>query len=439
MSEPSRESSAPSSLSLPPVLASKYRMTRRLGEGGMGIVYAGEHVELHTRVAIKVLQPSLEGDQNARARFMREARTAASIEGDHSTRLFDVGEDDQGRCYMVMEYLAGETADVRLKRQERMSVADAATILVHLLDALAEAHAKGLVHRDLKPANIFLVDKQGEAIWAKVLDFGISKSTSPKHLDRPSLTLTAPRTLLGSPDYMSPEQLRDSASVGTSADIWACGVILFELLTGKMPFDAASLPDLCAKVLAEPPRSFTAAGLTDVPEGLQRLVSQCLEKSPEARPKNAYQLATVLAPFAHASAQALLPRIRAQCGDGGLEAPREGKPARRVVAGLVLVALSGALAFTLASLRAEPVQTTHITAAAAPSLLPAPEAPPAPATLASAVVVPEPPREVVAAPSPSPSANLPPAPPRTTSKTTPRPKKPTNGSIKDLDGIDLIH
>ena len=227
------------------VLASKYRVTARIGEGGMGIVYSGEHVELKTPIAIKVLQPSLAGDDAARARFLREARLAASIQAEHCARIFDVGTDDAGRPFMVMELLSGEPVDALLAREGRTTPEVAVTILLQLLDMLSEAHAKGLVHRDLKPANLFLVDKPGESVWVKVLDFGISKRTEPTN-ERTSFAITEPHSLLGSPEYMSPEQLRDSAQLDTRSDLWACGVILFELLTGKTPFDATSLPDLCA-------------------------------------------------------------------------------------------------------------------------------------------------------------------------------------------------
>lgn len=360
------------------LLAGKYRVAGRLGEGGMGVVYAGEHVELGTRVAIKVLQPSLAEDATARARFLREARLAASIEGEHSTRIHDVGTDEHGRPYMVMEQLAGETAAARLEREGRLPLALAATVMLQLLDTLAEAHAKRLVHRDLKPANLFLAQRTGEEVWVKVLDFGISKvRVGGDDKKAPSLTLTEPRALLGSPEYMSPEQLRDSANVDARSDIWACGVVLFELLTGSMPFEGPTLADLCAQIVSREPRDLAqvaSEARVTIPAGLARVVERCLRKNPADRPQNAYELAVALAPFATESGRALVPRIRAWCNGPALDDVQPKRSRRVMFGGISLVVGAGALAFAVASLRT-PAAVKPATAAV-PSLEPLPGPPP---------------------------------------------------------------
>lgn len=425
------------------VLASKYRIVGRLGEGGMGVVYAGEHLELKTRVAIKVLQPELAEDTSARARFLREARLAASITSEHSTRILDVGTDD-GLPYIVMERLFGETVSARLAREGRMSVADAATIMIELLEALSEAHDKGVVHRDLKPANLFLVERPGEPIWVKVLDFGISKVTAQFAAEgKTSITLTEPRTILGSPEYMSPEQLRDSTTVDRRSDLWSCGVVLFELLSGKVPFEGPSLADLCARIISAQPRSLASVGAESVPSPVAKIIDRCLRADPDERPQNALDLAVALAPYATDSARALLPRIGAWCRTEGArsDVPRS----RRMVLGLGIIGAAGVLAFAAASLtvpsmpssassqatRLEPVPSVPKpldSASNRVSLSPAPTVSSAaqdagalasgPATSSSA--------------APTESARARPRPP------TPAPGKRPSPRIRDADGIELI-
>jgi serine/threonine-protein kinase len=425
---------APPSIVLGATLVGKYRIDEKLGEGGMGVVYGGTHLELKTRVAIKFLLADAARDPRAKARFLREARLAASIEGEHSTRIHDVTTDEQGRPFLVMEYLAGETADARLRREERLPLTDAVSIVLQLLDALAEAHARGLIHRDVKPANLFLTQRPGEELWVKVLDFGISKATDEGR-EKESITLTAPRTLLGSPEYMSPEQLRDSANVDLRSDLWACGVTLFELLTGKMPFQADTLPDLCAKVISTPPQTLADVGAADVPSEIQLLIAKCLEKDPALRPRNAYEVAVALAPFASDGGRALLPRIRAWCKEstGPISIAREPAPRRRVFAGgIALVAIAGVLAFAAASVR-------YATGPGHPSALAAvPPAPPS-ATVTATVAA-------SASGIGSTTASAPPA--QTTIATAsasapPRPTATTTSTVRvkpkhDLDGIDLL-
>ena len=416
------------------VLASKYRLLQQIGEGGMGVVHLGEHLELKTRVAIKLLQPKLASDSTARARFLREARLAASIEGEHSARIHDVGTDDEGRPYMVMEHLVGETADARLVREGKIPLQEAATIVMQLLDAVSEAHAKGLVHRDLKPGNVFLTERTGEATWVKVVDFGISKATFPEHGgSSPSLTLTEPRTLLGSPEYMSPEQLRDSASVDARSDIWACGIVLFELLSGKVPFEAPTLADLYVRIVSGTPRTLADVGVSGVPAAITRLIERCLRKAKEERPQSAYEVAVALAPFATDSAKNLLPRIRAWCKSEE-EAPAETPRPRRVAVGLTLIAIAGVLAFTAASLRAPASSPEPTLAATAPlaTLDPVDQPAPAPAPTDAAATSPDP-APVTSSAS---AANAGVKRPKTAPK--PRAKSSATGHVQDLEHIDLI-
>ncbi|CAN5349174.1 hypothetical protein BH09MYX1_BH09MYX1_35120 [soil metagenome] len=427
---------APPSVQIGSILAGKYRIEEKLGEGGMGVVYGGLHLELKTRVAIKFLLPDAMTDARAKARFLREARLAASIEGEHSTRIQDVTIDESGRAFIVMERLSGESADARLIREGRLGLADAATIIVQMLDAVAEAHARGLVHRDLKPANLFLTERPGESIWVKVLDFGISKLTEETK-DEESITLTAPRTLLGSPEYMSPEQLRDSASVDLRSDLWACGVTLYELLSGQTPFRGDNLADLCALVLAASPPPLSTVGVERVPPDVERIIRKCLEKERSNRPRNAYEVASALAPFAHESALALLPRIRAWCKETALPLSASSlgdhAPRRHVfLGGIALIAVAGAAAFVAASIRYAPI--ARVTAAR-PDPSPAVSIEPtgslpmrAPAATASAI-----PTTISAIPTTSASSAEPKA-PKLTGRTAPKPKPKDH----DLDGIGLI-
>gem|GEM_PF-2653518 len=420
------------------LVAGKYRLGRVIGQGGMGIVHAAEHVALGTPVAVKLLQPKLRDDASARARFLREAQRAAAVIGEHSTRIFDVGTTDHDDAYLAMELLEGETAESRLERTGALSVEDAATVMLQLLDALAEAHAKGLVHRDLKPSNVFLVDKPGERIWVKVLDFGIAKQFDGRlaqATSATSATLTEPNTVIGSPQYMSPEQLRDAASVDARSDIWSCGVLLYQLLTTKLPFDAPSIADLFVNIVREPHRSLAEAGAHDVPAAMARIVDRCLRKEAVERPRSAHDLAVALAPHASARARALLPRIRAWCNADDAEA--ESAASRRgILAGVSLVAFAGALAFAVASADGA-ARTAHVEPLrpVVASLAPMPTAASSATPSASAVA------PVVApsamAPAQAPAVASTPARTKTVPKAAPSNAPPPH-VIKDLRDIDLL-
>ncbi|HTB78541.1 MAG TPA: serine/threonine-protein kinase [Polyangiaceae bacterium] len=267
----------------------KYVVERLLGRGGMGAVFVAVHEELNRRVAIKVLLPGIEQSEEALARFTREARAAAALQSDHVARVLDVGRLTNGNPYTVMELLEGEDLSALASRVGTLAIPEAVQIILQTCDAIAEAHALGIVHRDIKPANIFLARRPNGSTTVKVLDFGISKAAGLAG----SGSLTASFALMGSPLYMSPEQLREARAVDGRADIWALGVTLYELLTGTTPFAAGALAEICTSILTDTPRS-TRSLRPDVPEALDVVVMRCLEKSPENRFADVQELVTAL-------------------------------------------------------------------------------------------------------------------------------------------------
>jgi serine/threonine protein kinase len=289
------------------ILAEKYRVERVLGGGGMGMVCAAMHLDLEERVALKFLLPSVLSEETV-ARFSREAKAAARIKSAHVARVTDIGCLDTGSPYMVMEYLEGKNLKELVTERGPLPVKESVEYLLQAIEALAEAHALGIVHRDLKPANMFLADRGGAAPIVKLIDFGISKvlprgQSLPD--DDPSMTQTS--AWLGSPLYMSPEQLRSARDVDMRTDIWGLGVTLFELLTGRVPFDHTSFPDLCAMILHEPaPRLETY--LPSAPPGLGDLVARCLEKDVDRRTPSVGELALALVHYGPQRARSVAER-----------------------------------------------------------------------------------------------------------------------------------
>jgi serine/threonine protein kinase len=270
------------------VIADKYVIERLLGRGGMGVVFVARQDRLDRRVAIKFLLPEAMGSPSAVARFERESRAAAALLSDHVTRVHDVGHLASGEPYMVMELLLGEDLAAMLQRRGPLPVPEVIDIVVQACDAIAEAHSIGVVHRDLKPANIFLVRRPNGIPSVKVLDFGISKAHGTT-----GASLTGSASLMGSPLYMSPEQVREARTVDGRADIWALGVTLYELLTGRPPFPAQAIGEICAQILTlepDPPRLLRP----DLPSALDAIVMSCLRKDAAARVATAGELAALL-------------------------------------------------------------------------------------------------------------------------------------------------
>ncbi len=282
------------------VLAGKYKVTRVIGEGGMGVVLEARHISLDQMVAIKVLRPAMLEIPGMVGRFSREARAASKITSEHVARVTDVGELPSGVPFMVMEHLAGEDLLAILKARGTIDVADAARWIADACDAIGEAHGLGIVHRDLKPGNLFLAKKRNGRVSIKVLDFGISK------IEAGADEATRTGQLLGSPKYMAPEQMSSSKDVDGRADIWGLGAVLFTLLTGRPPFLADTAALICSKVLNEdppPPRSLRP----DLPEAIEAVILRCLQRNPAKRFATAAELAEALAPFYSAGARATDP------------------------------------------------------------------------------------------------------------------------------------
>ena len=276
------------------VIAAKFTVEKVLGVGGMGVVVAARHISLGQRVAIKFLRPQAAKHKEAVGRFLREARSTVGLQSAHVVRVTDVGTLDTGLPYMVMEHLAGEDLSSLLANRLKLDVGEAVDYVLQACEAIAEAHAAGIVHRDLKPSNLFLTRKPDGSPLVKVLDFGISKAVDASGIDQ---NLTATSSVMGSPIYMSPEQLRSSKRVDSRTDIWALGVIMFELVAGSPPFDDETMTGLCAKIIADEPPTLRQRRL-DAPAAFEAIVARCLTKDVARRFQTVAELAMALKPFA---------------------------------------------------------------------------------------------------------------------------------------------
>ncbi len=285
------------------VLLGKYQVERVLGEGGMGIVLAARHIHLNELFAIKMMLPAALAHKDAVERFLREARAAARLKGEHVARVHDVGSLENGAPYMVMEHLNGNDLKAHLQKQGVLAIDEAAMLIYQACEAIAEAHANGIIHRDLKPANLFLIRRPNGTPCVKVLDFGISKELDPNNSARSDLTKTG--MFMGSPMYMSPEQMANIKATDMRSDIWALGVILYELVTSTVPFDAEAMTELVTRVLTmQPlPPSQLRPG---IPAAFDTLVLRCLEKRPENRFQAVGDLMTALHPFTTGNVQSTL-------------------------------------------------------------------------------------------------------------------------------------
>jgi serine/threonine-protein kinase len=420
----------------------KYRVERALGSGGMGVVVLAHDETLGRRVAVKVLRAAGRGDE---ARFLREARAVARLTSEHVARILEVGTMDDGAPFLVMEYASGSDLGRVLHDRGRLPPATAVDYVLQAGEVLAEAHALGIIHRDLKPSNLFLAARVDGTPLIKVLDFGIAKTTPGLAGNAEETSLTATSSTIGSPLYMSPEQLHSARDVDARTDLWSLGAMLHELLTGRPPFEAESAAAVGAKIAAAAPTPL-AEGCPDAPEGLAAVVLRCLEKDPDRRCQDIGELAQALAPYAPEASRISIDRIvrvvRAglRAGDAvalppapavaeratttrGWAAPSAATTRRApMIAGAALVAI-GAAFFALRGgpsatpiPASAPIATATATATATPSAS-------APAPVASAVEI--------ANPAPTSSAH---AAPRAPSR-PPRLKAPP-AAAKAIDPLD---
>jgi len=263
------------------VIDGKYRVVKLLGAGGMGAVYLAEHMVIGRKVAVKVLLGSVAGNETAVARFEREAQAAGRIGNDHILEVFDFGSLPDGSRYMVCEFLDGETLAARLTRQGRIPPEALLPIARQLLSGLAAAHQAGVVHRDLKPENVFILrHKAGLADFVKIIDFGISKF-QPLSTGE-GMQMTATGIVVGTPCYLSPEQARGSRDADNRSDLYAVGVILYECVTGQLPFNAENVNDLLFKIVLESPIPLRDAA-PDVDPGFAQLVEIAMARDPDKR------------------------------------------------------------------------------------------------------------------------------------------------------------
>lgn len=279
------------------VLDGKYKIVRVLGKGGMGVVMAAVHVQLGHRVALKFLTRAGARNEESLARFALEAKAAALMRSEHATRILDIGRLPRGEPYMVLEMLEGADLGALVTKRGPMPMTNAVTHVLEACEALAEAHALGIVHRDLKPDNLFLATRPDGTQIIKVLDFGISKFSS--RLDEklgkvPPLTTTT--AILGSPVYMSPEQLKSTRDVDHRTDIWSIGVVLYELMAGQPPFPWRNMAELSAAILKDHPEPLSDL-VPSIPPEFDRVLLRCLEKNPNDRYDNIAELAWALVPF----------------------------------------------------------------------------------------------------------------------------------------------
>src|SRR5450432_1955872 len=298
----------------------------------MGVVVSAHHLQLDERVAIKFMLREALGNAEAVARFAREARAAVKIKSEHVARVSDVGVLGNGAPYMVMEYLDGVDLSVWLAQRGALPVEQAVEFVLQACEAIAEAHTLGIVHRDLKPANLFVIERPDGALSVKVLDFGISKVTSLGS-SAPDFGMTKTSAIMGSPLYMSPEQMRAAKEVDARSDIWALGVILYELLAGVPPFVAEAFPELVLKIATDAPAPIRNR-VPNAPLALEAAILRCLEKDPGKRFATIGELAVALAEFGPRRSRLSVERISGVLKAAGLSSsalvlPQSSEPAPR--------------------------------------------------------------------------------------------------------------
>jgi len=291
------------------VLAGKYRVEKILGAGAMGMVLAATQIALDRRVALKFMMAGGVGKEQHEARFLREARVASKLQSQHAAKVLDMGTLESGAPYIVMEFLDGKDLAAVLYERGPLPVEEAVSYISQVCEAVAEAHAAGIVHRDIKPANLFLTKAVDGSPCVKLVDFGVAK------LAESGLDLTGTLQALGSPLYMPPESLNGAKDVDGRADIWSLGVTLYELLAQITPFQAETLVALCTRICIKEPTPI-ADYRPDVPPGLAAVITQCFEKDRARRWPTVAAFAAALAPYASAQPASYAERVaRAQRAD----------------------------------------------------------------------------------------------------------------------------
>jgi serine/threonine-protein kinase len=279
------------------IIDGKYRIIRLIGEGGMGAVYEGENVRIHRRVAIKVLHSGIASNQDAVQRFEREAQAAGRIGSEHIVEVLDLGNLPDGDRYMVMEFLEGDTLSGRIHARGRLTPRELVPIFHQVLEGLAAAHGAGIIHRDLKPENVFLLkSRKSQHDFVKLLDFGISKFNQLSGESGFSMTRTG--AVMGTPYYMSPEQAKGAKGMDHRADLYAVGVMLYEGVTGQVPFNADTFNELLFKIVLEEPKPIEHV-VPEVDPSFAAIVRRAMARDPSERFQSAQDFQTAVDGWAH--------------------------------------------------------------------------------------------------------------------------------------------
>lgn len=313
------------------MLGGKYRLERELGRGGMGVVFRASHLRLNKPVAIKMLLAEALSSPGAAERFDREARAAAQLKSQHVAEVLDI-DLHHGLPYMVMEFLEGHDLSNELARRGPLPASEVVDWLLQVCAGMAEAHRRGIVHRDLKPANLFLAEQEGHRM-IKILDFGISKISSPREA-----RLTATSQGFGTPHYMSPEQVRSTKETDARGDVWSLGVIAYELLANRLPFQGESATAIVASIMVDPFPPLNSLR-PDLPAGLADAVHHALVKDRNKRTQSMADFAVALMPFGSGQATSIAPSVD-QVLEDATTLRKTPQPGRRAWWGAGVIAAS---------------------------------------------------------------------------------------------------